>query len=171
LFRLPVLPELPFLVLAADQTAGRGRGTKNWWTGRGSLAMSIGMKLSETSLERSDLTNFSQEVGRIVAELVAARIPSELRTEVHPPNDVYVDGKKIAGILLESPTPKQLVVGIGLNVNNRFADAPQEFRNLPITTLYDILREELDLTEIVIDLLQRLLANENFPPVQRVVFN
>jgi len=159
LFRRPVLPELPFLVLAADQTAGRGRGSKSWWTGRGSLASSIGLELSETSLKRSDLASFSPKVGRIVAELVASRIPDGHRVEAHLPNDVYVDGKKIAGILIESPTPQQLVIGIGLNVNNRFVDAPRKFQNEPITTLYDIFHEELDLTEIVVELLQRLFLN------------
>ena len=160
LFRQPILPNLPFLVLAADQTAGRGRGSKSWWTGRGSLAMSVGLELSETSLQRSALAAFSPKVGRIVAELVASRLPNGLRTEVCLPNDVFVDGKKIAGILIESPTPQQLVIGIGVNVNNRFADAPQEFRNVPITTLYDILHEELDLTETVVELLRRLIRRE-----------
>ena len=158
LFLQPILPNLPFLVLAADQTAGRGRGAKSWWTGQGALAASIGMELAESSLERSDLAKFSPKVGRIVAELVAARIPDGHRIEARLPNDVYVDGKKIAGILIESPTAQQLIVGIGLNVNNRLADVPQEFRNVPITTLYDILHEELDLTEIVVELIQRLFA-------------
>ena len=159
LFKQPHLPELPFLVLAADQTAGRGRGVKSWWTGSGSLAASIGLGLSESFLKRSDLAGFSPKVGRLVAELVASRIPDGHRVEARLPNDVFVDGKKIAGILIESPTPQQLVIGIGLNVNNRFADAPQEFQNVPITTLFDILHEELDLTEIVVELLQRLFHN------------
>ena len=167
LFGQSVLPELPFLVLAAAQTAGRGRGAKTWWTGYGSLAMSIGLELSETSLERSDLAGFSPRVGRIIAELAASRIPDGHRIEVRLPNDVYVDDKKIAGILIESPTPQQLVVGIGLNVNNRFADAPPKCRDLPITTLYDILGEELDLTDIAVELLQGLfgeIRNSCLPP-------
>ena len=146
----------PFLILAAEQTAGRGRGAKTWWTGRGSLAASVGLEFSKMVLKRTDFANLSPRVGRIVAELVASRIPDECRTEARLPNDVYVDGKKIAGILIESPTPQRLIIGIGLNVNNRFADAPPEYRNLPITTLYDILGEELDLTDIVVELLQRL---------------
>ena len=155
LFRLPVLPELPFLVLAAEQTAGRGRGSKRWWTSLGSLAASMGLVLSDTSLDRSDLRSLSPRVGRIVAELVAARIPDEHRTEVRLPNDVHVDGKKIAGILIESPAPQQLIVGIGLNVNNRAVDLPQECQNVSVTTLYDILRQELDLTEVAIELVRR----------------
>ena len=154
LFGLPV--ERPFLILAAAQTAGRGRGAKTWWTGRGSLAASVGLELPATTLKRTDLASLSPRVGRVVAELVAARIPDACRTEARLPNDVYVDGKKIAGILIESPTPQQLIVGIGLNVNNRFADSPPEFRQQPIATLYDILGEELDLMEIAVELLQRL---------------
>ena len=163
LFKQPNVEERPFLVLAAEQTAGRGRGSKRWWTGRGSLAMSLGLELSKASQDRSFLTSLSPKVGRIIAELVASRIPDGHRTEARLPNDVYVNGKKIAGILIESPTPQQVIVGIGLNINNRFADAPPELQNLPITTLYDIHRKELDLTEIVIEILQRLIG----PPVSK----
>ncbi len=159
LLKQPVLPGLPLLVLAAAQTAGRGRGSKSWWTGQGSLALSIGLDLSETSLDRSDLTELSPRIGRVVAELVASRIPDRYRTKLKLPNDVYVDGRKIAGILIESPTPKRLVVGIGLNVNNRFANAPEEFKSLPIATLYDILDEELDLTEVAVELLLRFFQD------------
>ena len=42
------------------------------------------------------------------------------------PNDVYVQGRKICGILVEVPprSPDRIVVGIGLNVNNSFEQAP-----------------------------------------------
>ena len=38
---LPADAALPYLILAAEQIAGRGRGANAWWTGRGSLAMSL----------------------------------------------------------------------------------------------------------------------------------
>ena len=46
------------------------------------------------------------------------------------PNDVYLAGRKLSGVLTEVPSQSagQAVIGVGLNVNNRFAAAPDELR-------------------------------------------
>ena len=53
------------------------------------------------------------------------------------PNDVYLAGRKLAGILIEvsAQSPNHAVIGIGLNVNNSFAQAPGQLRETGISLL------------------------------------
>jgi BirA family biotin operon repressor/biotin-[acetyl-CoA-carboxylase] ligase len=49
------------------------------------------------------------------------------------PNDLYLQGRKVAGILVESQGRGDLVIGIGVNVSVDFADAPEEVRQRAIS--------------------------------------
>lgn len=147
------LKTLPCLVLADEQTAGRGRGGKLWWSGRGALLFSLGIELSSFSLTRNDLPRLSLATGFAVLQTIRPVLPSEFRVGLHWPNDVYIDDKKICGILIESPKPNLAVIGIGINVNNRFCDIPKdfqsEFENRPITSLIEIVRKKTDALEVL----------------------
>jgi BirA family biotin operon repressor/biotin-[acetyl-CoA-carboxylase] ligase len=74
------------------------------------------------------------------------------------PNDVWVQGKKIAGILVEVPasaaTTRRLVVGVGVNVNNPLREAPPDLRD-GATSLIEVGARAFDLTEVLIALLKR----------------
>lgn len=157
--------ELPLLILAQKQTAGRGRGAKKWWTGKGSLAVSLVLKLSDFHLHRDDFTSFSPFVAQAVAETIRSVFdqhntnstqPKKFRNiVVHPPNDVYVEGKKVSGILIECPVPNKAIVGIGVNTNNTVQSLPCEFRDIPITTLFDELGTKIDHDLFLVELFQR----------------
>jgi BirA family biotin operon repressor/biotin-[acetyl-CoA-carboxylase] ligase len=69
----------------------------------------------------------SVAVGGAVTEAVSRWVPGRA-VQLKWPNDVYVDGRKLCGILVEtSPrSPDRLVIGIGVNVENSFADAPSD---------------------------------------------
>ena len=119
--------ELPLLVLADEQTAGRGRGSNQWWSREGSITLSL-------AVSRAELTIVPQSIYSLA---VAVAVHNALATTVETgrlalkwPNDVMLDGRKVAGILLESagPAASVLVVGIGLNANNDFRDAPVDVR-------------------------------------------
>jgi BirA family biotin operon repressor/biotin-[acetyl-CoA-carboxylase] ligase len=157
LLKQSVLPKLPCLVVAGRQTAGRGRGNKVWWSGEGALLMSLGLELEMLSLKRTDLPLFSLATGLAVLKTIRNRLPENNSIGLHLPNDVYVDGKKISGILIESPTPQYLVLGVGINVNNRLSKIPPEFRNefqnKPITSLIEILNETTDISSLIVDFL------------------
>ncbi|MDR2754463.1 MAG: biotin--[acetyl-CoA-carboxylase] ligase [Planctomycetaceae bacterium] len=156
-------PKLPCLIIAKQQTAGRGRGNKIWWSGEGALLMSLGFELAAFSLKRSDLLLFSLAVGLAVLKTIRNYLPEKNNIGLHWPNDVYVDGKKISGILIESPTPQHLVLGVGINVNNRLNEIPPEFRtefkNKPITSFIDILDGTTDHSVLITTFLI-LLSNE-----------
>ena len=163
LLRQPIKPELPCLVIAKRQTAGRGRGNKRWWSGEATILMSLAFELSsELSpefLTRDQLPTLSATTGRAVINVLSRYLPQHHLT-FHPPNDVYVDGKKICGILLESPTPQYAILGIGLNVNNRISDIPTDFlvgiAERPITSMIELLNKETDITRLLDELLIEL---------------
>ncbi|MDR2117525.1 MAG: biotin--[acetyl-CoA-carboxylase] ligase [Planctomycetaceae bacterium] len=163
LLKQSIPPKLPCLVVAKQQTAGRGRGNKIWWSGEGALLMSVGFELAALSLKRYDLPLFSLAAGLAVLKTIRNRLPENNLVGLHWPNDIYVDGKKISGILIESPTPQHLVLGIGINVNNRLNEIPSEFRtefkNKPITSLIEILDETTNHSVLITNFL-KLLSNE-----------
>ena len=112
------------LVTAAEQTAGRGRQGRSWSAPPGrSLLCSVVIREPPRLLPLA--------AGVAVAEVAAAAgAPARLKW----PNDVLVDGRKLAGILVEGrPQDRWAVVGVGLNVAVREADFPPELRGLAAT--------------------------------------
>jgi len=107
----------PFIVLAERQTAGRGRRGRNWVSPFGeNLYYSLALQVDGGMRQ---LEGLSLVVG--LALLRALRIAGVVTAGLKWPNDVLVDGRKIAGILLElSGDPADVchvVIGIGVNVN------------------------------------------------------
>lgn len=107
---------LPLACIADQQSAGRGRRGRAWHSPAGSnLYMSLGWRLENSVAE---LAGFSLLIG--VATLRALQHLGITRAKLKWPNDVLVDNKKLAGILLESQTCQDgslaIVIGIGVNV-------------------------------------------------------
>jgi BirA family biotin operon repressor/biotin-[acetyl-CoA-carboxylase] ligase len=152
--------KLPLLIIADRQTAGRGRGSNRWWTGPGSLAFSllIGPELvapvgaSAGGLQRSGLVSLAAALA--IVEAVAPLAPGH-EIGIHWPNDVMLDGRKLAGILIEVLPDGKHVIGIGLNVNNVAADAPDDVRPR-VVTLRDATGREHDSTDLLIAILQQI---------------
>ncbi|MDR0392407.1 MAG: biotin--[acetyl-CoA-carboxylase] ligase [Planctomycetaceae bacterium] len=146
-------PKLPCLVVAREQTAGRGRGNKCWWSGVGGLMMSFGLELGADyfPINREVLPQFSPIVGEIVADVLKEYIPPQNIIEIRQPNDIYINNKKIGGILIESPTPNFAIIGIGININNSAQNAPITI-NHKITTIFDLTGKKTDLRKILLEL-------------------
>jgi BirA family biotin operon repressor/biotin-[acetyl-CoA-carboxylase] ligase len=113
------------VVLAEEQTAGRGRMDRTWLAPVfSSILCSIIFfpKLPPAALFR--LTMIAS-----VAIVNAIRRICGVTAHIKWPNDIYLGGKKVCGILTEfSADPQQVlyaVVGIGLNVNNEFSEHPE----------------------------------------------
>lgn len=142
----------PALVLARRQTAGRGRGGNSWQSGPGALTFSLIVPPPAT-LPRERWPLASLAAG-LAVRAVLARAARGGKTRVKWPNDVYLEDKKIAGILTEtvaSAMPR-LVIGIGINLNNSLAEAPPEIRQRGIS-LIDFLGAPSDAPRMLIDLL------------------
>ncbi len=119
----------PLWILAEKQTAGRGRRGRSWETLPGNLAATL---LLRPQSPPGPVGQLSFAAALSVAD-VASHVAPMACVTVKWPNDVLVEGKKTAGILLESgdaPTGAWLAVGIGINL----AAAP-EGTEFPATAL------------------------------------
>jgi BirA family biotin operon repressor/biotin-[acetyl-CoA-carboxylase] ligase len=106
--------------VAEEQTAGRGRQGRAWVSPPGeNLLFST---LVRVACPPSRLPPIALAVGLAVRDAVAAAAPGA-RPVIKWPNDVLVDGKKIAGVLVEAITMgarvEAVVVGVGVNVLTR----------------------------------------------------
>jgi BirA family transcriptional regulator, biotin operon repressor / biotin---[acetyl-CoA-carboxylase] ligase len=151
--------DLPILVLAARQTRGRGRGDHRWWSSEGALTFSLLTALDprELPLERRPLLALA--VGRAVRDALGEMLPTAV-VQLKWPNDVYLNGRKVCGILIELPArPADLcVIGIGVNVNNSFHAAPVEIRERAISLADATDRPAYELTDVLISILQHFEA-------------
>jgi BirA family biotin operon repressor/biotin-[acetyl-CoA-carboxylase] ligase len=99
------------VLIAEEQTAGRGRRGADWFSPRGeSLAFSV---LLRPVAAKRFWSRLSLAAGLAVAEELEKFVPL---AEIKWPNDVLIGGKKIAGILVEAGADF-VIVGIGINVN------------------------------------------------------
>lgn len=121
----------PFLIGANRQKAGRGRGSNSWWDAEGSLLFSVGFDMPQLGLTCDVWPRFSLATGLAIAETISWFLP-DAKIGLKWPNDVWVNGRKVCGILIERSdrSPNRLVVGIGINVNNSFKSATEEQRRV-----------------------------------------
>lgn len=116
------------LVVADEQTGGKGRRGRLWKSEKGSgIWMSIILRPEISPWNVSSIT--------LVAGLAVSKAVKEvsgLDAGIKWPNDIYVNGKKLCGILTEMSAQIQqvdfVVVGIGINVNTQYF--PSELENI-----------------------------------------
>ncbi len=109
------------LVTAGEQSAGRGRQGRTW-------SAPPGRALLCSVVVRDPPRLLPLAAGVAVAEAVGER------ARVKWPNDVLIDGRKVAGILAEGrPQEGWAVVGVGVNVAVRTSDFPPELRETAAT--------------------------------------
>jgi BirA family biotin operon repressor/biotin-[acetyl-CoA-carboxylase] ligase len=116
------------VVFAERQTAGRGRYGRRWESAPG-----LGLWFSV--LLRPQLTmNESPRLTSILAKATATTIIEETdcAVSIKIPNDIYLSGRKVAGVLVEGRTGSEgryvAVAGIGVNVNQSAEDFPEELQ-------------------------------------------
>lgn len=113
------------LVTAREQTAGRGRQGRSWSAPPGrALLMSLALRAPTALLPLAAALGVADAVG------LAAGRPAAIKW----PNDVLLDGRKVAGILIEGrPQEGWAVLGIGVNVAVRVEELPAELRSRAAT--------------------------------------
>lgn len=142
------------LCLAEHQSAGRGRRGKSWISPYGkNLYLSVGFNF-ERGFEA--LNGLSLVVGIAVARSIA---DLGLAAKLKWPNDVWIEKKKVAGILVEvdgeQGGPLRLVVGLGVNVNMKPCDAEID---QPWTSLATELGRIVDRSALAASLVGNLLT-------------
>ena len=125
------------VVIAENQTTGRGRLLRKWFSSRGGLWFTLILK-PQLPPVMSYMYNFA-------ASLCLSRTLNrlfDLDVKVKWPNDLLLNGQKLAGLLSEMETKGDMAefinIGIGLNVNNE----PREYEANAVS-IKDILKKEV----------------------------
>ena len=112
------------VVVAESQTEGIGRHGHSWHSqDKGGLYFSIILRLN---LEARDLPLLTMALGLGVQEAVNRSAP--VATDIRWPNDIMLEGRKLAGILVQTPAPGVQIAGVGLNVNQ--TEFPEDVADL-----------------------------------------
>ena len=108
------------LVLAEEQTAGRGRAGRSWWAPPGTAILSS--LLLRPTLPRERLGYIGMIAGLAMTDVLQTIVGVDARLKW--PNDIVLEGKKLGGILLESLWSGDhldaVILGLGLNTGVRF---------------------------------------------------
>ncbi|WP_010273788.1 biotin--[acetyl-CoA-carboxylase] ligase [Paenibacillus senegalensis] len=118
------------IVLAEEQTSGRGRMGKSWFSPKGKgIWMSIVLKPQIPLKQTAQLTLLTAvALCRTLNEML------DLEVGIKWPNDLLIEGKKISGILLESSGEDDrlnyVIAGIGISANLSKEDFPEELSNI-----------------------------------------
>lgn len=130
------------VVTASEQSAGRGRGDRVW-TAPAGAALLYSAILRPLGLEHLLLP---LAVPLAVCDACESLAPVECR--VKWPNDVWLEERKLAGVLIEARPPQWAVIGVGVNVSIAEDEFPPDLRRPAISlghgVAVDALRLELD---------------------------
>jgi len=118
------------VIFAESQTAGKGRKNRKWISHKGlGLYFTIVLK---PDIEVNYLSHFSLLFNYSVFKLLKNYVNGEIK--IKWPNDIYLNGKKIAGFLIESSIENnsisKLIVGVGINVNQSIKDFEEDIKEV-----------------------------------------
>lgn len=109
------------IIVAGEQTAGKGRLQRTWISPMGGLALSV---ILRPNLEKLPYMIMLASVSVVNAIWSAAGVKAQIKW----PNDVLIKERKVSGILIENDIRKNVlkhcIIGIGINVNVKVKDYP-----------------------------------------------
>ena len=150
-----VSPDVPSgaVVIADEQLGGRGRMGRHWFTPPGqAIAMSV---ILAPRIDADDLHRVTMLAGISVAEAIRDILPAESNVSLKWPNDVFINGKKVCGILTEAiwigNDLQAVIVGMGINVRVNFAGTAYEERATSIENHTDQHISRMDLIAGILD--------------------
>jgi BirA family biotin operon repressor/biotin-[acetyl-CoA-carboxylase] ligase len=137
------------VIIAGEQTGGRGRLKRHWLSPAGNIALSIVLY--------PDIAGLPYLV--MIASLAAARAIESvtgLETQIKWPNDILVDGKKVCGILIENEVKGKKaafsIAGIGINTGLNVGDYSE------IANTAASIKSDSDIDDLRIKIIQSLLT-------------
>ena len=139
------------LVIAENQTAGIGTKGRNWQTQEGkNITMTLVIFPQCLVKEMTGITTK-------IAQCMVGAIQELYQINIKQPNDLLLNGKKIAGILTQSSSlngrVNELIIGIGFNVNQMvFAEELQDIA----TSLKKEYNKEYEREKIIVNFLEKL---------------
>ena len=142
-----------FTFVSADyQSKGKGRNDRVWESSKG-LNLMFSILIKDPKL---------LEVSTILSLMTAVELAKLLErydidnVSIKWPNDVLIGDKKVCGILLEGQLPNYLVIGVGLNVNQK--EFPDNLRR-PATSMASVLNKDVELEDLKEQLFPNIVNN------------
>ena len=136
------------IVTAEEQTRGRGRQGRRWYSPpKTGIYLSI---ILRPSFPPEDAPGLSVMTAVALADAISKWKPGLV--QIKWPNDVWINGRKTAGILTELFAERNgihhVIVGVGINVNQQAGDFPEDLR-ATATSLHRELRRRVDRLELL----------------------
>jgi BirA family biotin operon repressor/biotin-[acetyl-CoA-carboxylase] ligase len=141
------------IILTDHQLKGRGRFDRNWFSPQGKgIYCSIYLKPELSPFEISKITSI------ICASIIEVLHSYDIDAKVKWPNDIYLNNKKIGGILTEMKGDMDrinyLIIGFGLNINQESYEFPEEIRTIA-TSLKTVYNKDFNREVILTDILNK----------------
>lgn len=115
------------VIAAINQIAGRGQNGNKWFS-ESSTSLTFSIVLKDLSLKACEQSAISEATSLAIVDTLATY---DIRASIKWPNDIYINNKKISGILIENSVSGEKInwsiIGIGLNVNQ--TEFPPELPN------------------------------------------
>lgn len=148
------------LVVANEQTLGRGRYDRPWITPP-ATALAMSVILRPSLVERSHLTRIVGLAALAVSDALEIR---GLNPEIKWPNDVLLNMRKVAGVLIElvwsGDVVECIVIGIGVNVTKGAVPSTDILR-FPAISLEHVLGQTLEREPLLYDILENFITNRS----------
>lgn len=141
------------VIIAKRQTNGIGTHGRKWYNGEkgNNIAMTI---ILHPNCNISKLKNITIEIAQIILEVLSEY---EVYADIKEPNDIMLNGKKLAGILVETNLKGEMVsnlfIGIGININQ--IEFPIELEQIS-TSLKKEFNKNYDVKEIIDKIIKRI---------------
>jgi len=149
------------LVIADEQTAGRGRGSRKWLTYPKS-ALAISLIFRPSKIEKQASSDLIPRFTGLSALGVCYALQKSfgLHAEIKWPNDILLGGRKCCGILVEAQWKgdqlASLILGIGINVAPSSVP-PEDVLSYPATSIETICSEKVDRIELLHSVLAEII--------------
>ena len=141
-----------FAFVSADyQSRGKGRNDRVWLANKNeNLMFSLLLKNKNIIMD-----SFISLVAAVSISEIVERYARN-RVEIKWPNDIYISDKKVAGILLEGRLPDYVVIGVGINVNQK--EFVGEYRKEPTSLLLET-GAEINIDQLKESVYQQMVSN------------
>ena len=142
-----------FTFVSTDyQSKGKGRNNRSWTSKPGENLMFSFLIKDEALIIHAPIISLLTAI-EVAKLLEAYKIPN---VSIKWPNDVLIDDEKVCGILAEGELPSYLIVGVGINVNQK--EFPNDLRR-PATSLSIKLKKEINIDELKDTLFDQIVSS------------
>ena len=146
------------LIVADEQTSGKGRSGRKWHTNPGS-ALAISLIITQTAFP---ITNYAGFVAVSVTQALNAVTASNI--QIKWPNDILIEDKKVCGILAETVwagnEPTGIILGVGVNIFETSLEIDEELR-YPATWLQNHSNATISRANILRLILEQIITNHD----------